>query len=72
MTKRGKRIGRPWKAPTKKRVQIGVIVRAEIKRRINNAAKQSGRTVSQETEMLIERGLLVDKTLAAVREGKIA
>ena len=57
-----KRIGRPLKAPakTEKRVQIGPLIRASIKRDIDAAAKLSGRTLSQETEFLIERGLLAD------------
>jgi hypothetical protein len=60
-----KRIGRPLKAPAKaeKRVQIGPLIRASIKRDIDAAAKLSGRTLSQEAEFLIERGLLAD-TLA--------
>jgi len=55
-----KRIGRPTKPPTGKRVQLGLIVRADIKRAIIKAAEQSGRTQSQEAELLIERAWAYD------------
>jgi len=58
---KAKRIGRPMKAPTEKRVQIGPLIRASIKKRIDEAAMLSGRTISQEAEFLIERGLIADE-----------
>ena len=63
------RIGRPPKTPPEKqvkRVQIGLFVRADIKRRIDAAAKATGRTLSQEAEQLIERGLMADQ-IAQIR-----
>src|SRR5262245_27075019 len=47
----------------KKRIQVSMILSAEIKTRIDNEAKRSGRTFSQTGEMLIERALAVDNVL---------
>ena len=59
-----KRIGRPTKAPVKgKRVSLGLKVTAEVKRHIDAAAKASGRTQSQEAEILIEKALAYDRML---------
>ncbi len=51
-----KRSGRPIKEARKgRRYQIGVIVTGEIKATIAQRAKASGRTISREVEMMIER-----------------
>jgi hypothetical protein len=68
MTKEAKRIGRPMKAPARgKRVSLGLKVTAEVKRHIDSAARASGRTQSQEAEILIERALQYDRMLGAMR-----
>jgi hypothetical protein len=52
----GKRLGRPLKAPTPgKRVALGLKVTAEIKQRIDEQARKSGRTQSQQAELMVER-----------------
>jgi hypothetical protein len=67
MTKEAKRIGRPLKPPMKgKRVSLGLKVTAEVKRHIDKAAQDSGRTQSQEAEALIERALTHDAMLKAM------
>jgi predicted transcriptional regulator len=57
--KEAKRIGRPMKkaARGEKRASLGLKVRIEVKKRIDEAAKASGRTQSQEAEALIEQAL---------------
>jgi predicted amidohydrolase YtcJ len=60
-----KRIGRPFKPPEAgARAVLGLRVRAELKRQIDEAAAQSGRTQSQEAEFLIEQGLIAAELLA--------
>jgi hypothetical protein len=55
---KAKRRGRPFKAPKPgKRAPLSLLVRAEIKKLVDERAKASGRTQSQEAEMLIERCL---------------
>jgi hypothetical protein len=62
------RRGRPFKQPKKgKRAPLSLLVRAEIKRLVDERAKASGRTQSQEAEMLIERCLTYDQTMEAMR-----
>jgi hypothetical protein len=62
-----KRIGRPFKVAKKKqRVSLGLKVRAEVKTMIDKAAKDSGRTQSQEAEALIERALAYDSAFKAM------
>ena len=54
------------KAPGKgERVSLGLKVTADIKRHIDAAARASGRTQSQEAEILIERALTYDDLLQA-------
>jgi hypothetical protein len=60
VTAKKKRKGRPPKSPTGKRVQLTTIVRADIKRRLDLAADKSGRTLSQELELLIERLMIYE------------
>src|SRR5262245_17049416 len=57
--------GRPVKKVPrgKKRIQVSMILSAEIKTRIDAEAKRSGRTFSQTGEMLVERALAVDDVL---------
>jgi hypothetical protein len=51
-----KRLGRPPKAPTPgKRVALGLKVTSEIKQRLDEEARKSGRTQSQQAELMIER-----------------
>jgi predicted transcriptional regulator len=51
-----KRLGRPPKPPTPgTRVALGLKVTPEIKRRLDQAARKSGRTQSQQAELMIER-----------------
>jgi hypothetical protein len=80
MAREAKRIGRPMKAPARgKRVSLGLKVTAEVKRHIDSAARASGRTQSQEAEVLIERALQYDRmlasmgtTLADIQRGNVA
>lgn len=66
MTK--KRIGRPFKpAKPRTRAPLGLIVRAEVKARIEAAAKRTGRTQSQEAEFLIERAIHYDEMLEVMK-----
>lgn len=60
--------GRPVKpAPRgKKRVQVSMILSAEIKTRVDQEAKRSGRTFSQAGEWLIERALSLDAVLKSM------
>lgn len=64
-----KRIGRPMKTAREgRRYQIGVIVTGKTKATIAKAAKESGRTISREVEILIERALQYDRTLASMNK----
>ena len=62
--------GRPVKKVLrgKKRIQVSMILSAEIKTRVDDVAKRNGRTFSQTGEMLVERALAVDDVL---RETKL-
>jgi hypothetical protein len=57
--------GRPTKPPPrgKKRIQVSMILSAETKKRLDQEAKVSGRTLSQVGEWLIDRALTLDDTL---------
>ena len=63
ITRRGR--GRPVKKVPRgqKRIQVSMILSAEIKTRIDDVAKRNGRTFSQTGEMLVERALAVDDVL---------
>ena len=68
MARGGKRIGRPTKAPEPgKRVSLGLKVRAEVKQHIDKAARDSGRTQSQEAELLIEKALWDEERLVTLK-----
>jgi hypothetical protein len=65
----GKRSGRSIKEPKPgKRAQITLLVRPEIKRTLVRSARANTRTLSQEGEMVIERCLVHDRTLAAMNK----
>jgi hypothetical protein len=62
--KRGGKTGRPIKPARKgQKYQIGVIVTGEVKTTIAKLAKESGRTISREVEIMIERLLQYEKVL---------
>jgi predicted HicB family RNase H-like nuclease len=51
-----KRLGRPTKPPTSgERTPLGLRVAPEIKRKLEAAAMESGRSLSQEAELRLER-----------------
>jgi hypothetical protein len=51
-----KRLGRPMKAPTPgERVPLGLRVTAEMKRTLEAAAIESGRSISAEAELRLEQ-----------------
>ena len=59
-----KRIGRPIKAPKPgERVQLGLRVTPEMKKRLEKAAIKNGRSISQEAELRLERSLDVSRHL---------
>ena len=61
-TKRG--VGRPIKKPKRgKRISLGLKVTADTKRRIDLAARASGRTQSQEAEHRIELSYALERAL---------
>ena len=51
-----KRLGRPMKPPTPgERTPLGLRVTAEVKQKLEEAAIQSGRSLSQEAELRLEQ-----------------
>ena len=59
-----KRIGRPTKTPKPgERVQLGLRVTPEMKKRLEKAAIKNGRSISQEAELRLERSLDVSRHL---------
>lgn len=52
--------------PERRRIQLGLIVSAETKALIEEEAQRSGRTQSQVAEMLIEKSLTYERTIAAM------
>jgi len=60
--------GGPRKSPARgvKRVQIGPIISADMKRRLDREADASGRTISQVVEWRLEHGYAIDDTLRAM------
>lgn len=67
--KEGKRrIGRPIKAAKKgQRSMLGVFVGPDIRAKVAAAAKVSGRTLSREVEILIERAVAYDAFMASMK-----
>jgi hypothetical protein len=66
MTTAAKRVVQP--AAKRERQQIGLIVTAEMKRLIDEMAKASGRTQSQVAELLMEKAVQYDRTIAAMNK----
>jgi len=67
MTNPAKRIGRPIKrAVGNERIALGLKVTAKTKRIIDQRARVSRRTQSQEAEYLIESALQFERTLKAM------
>ena len=67
MSTTGKRIGRPMKAPSPgKRTTLSLMVSPDLKQRVEEAARASGRTQSTEAEQLILQGLAVRDVLGVV------
>jgi hypothetical protein len=63
-----KRIGRPTKAPKPgERVTLGLRVTPEMKRRLEAAAIQNGRSLSQEAELRLSRSLEFARYLGLAR-----
>ena len=62
------RIGRPMRTPKKgeKRLQLGLKVRAEVKRLVDAEATRTGWAQSQVAETLIEKQIAHQETLAAL------
>lgn len=68
-----KRMGRPTKPPKEgERVQLGLRVTPEMKRRLEAAATKRGRSLSQEAELRLEGSLAADKHLMVSRAGEWA
>jgi hypothetical protein len=68
-----KRLGRPTKAPTPgKRVSLGLKVTAEIKQRIDEEACRTGRTQSQQAELMIERSFSEQAALGGPEMQRLA
>ena len=68
-SKPAKRIGRPTKPPVEgERVPLGLRVTAEAKRKLEEAAIKSGRSISQEAELRIERSFDEDR-IEDLRQG---
>lgn len=69
------RRGRPKKDGSEPadRVPLGFRVKPDMKRRIENAAKESGRSQSQEAELRLEKSFLLDDLIAAglIEQGKL-
>lgn len=65
----GNRIGRPTRVPrkTERRVQLGLKVRAEVKRLIDAEAKRTGWTQGATAEMLIEKQIAHQETLGVLK-----
>ncbi len=64
MTTKPRRMGRPLKEPEPgKRVSLGLKVTADIKRRIDGAAREKGRTQSQEAEFRLQQSFSEEDAL---------
>jgi hypothetical protein len=65
MSTSAKRIGRPVKAPARgKRAPLSLLVAPELKRKVEKATRDSGRTMAAEAEALIEQGMAAAELLA--------
>jgi len=63
-----KRTGRPSTIPRGSRIQLGVIVSANLKDRIQQRAESNGTSMSQETEHIILQGLAVVDMIESFRQ----
>ena len=64
-----KRMGRPMKPPTEgERVALGLRVTAEMKRKIEAAALESGRSISAEAELRLEQSFEREWILKAIKK----
>lgn len=69
MEKKRARMGRPTKPPSPgERVSLGLRVTADIKRKLDEAAEQSGRSQSQEAELRLERSFELEHFEASIAE----
>src|SRR5437867_3040690 len=67
--KEKKRMGRPVKPPEPgKRISLGLKVTPEIKDKIDRAARENGRTQSQEAELRLEQSFHAQRLLNQVLE----
>ena len=68
------RIGRPMKSPARgeKRISLGLKVTAEVKRRIDSAARATGRTQSQEAERRIEMSYTYERAIGELDSARAA
>lgn len=66
-----KRLGRPTKPATAgRRVSLGLRVTAEIKNKLDDAARASGRTQSHEAECRLERSFGHEEVLSAIAKAQ--
>jgi len=63
-----KRTGRPQTIPHGPRIQLGVIVSANLKDRIQKRAETNGTSMSQEAEHIILQGLAVVDLVESFRK----
>lgn len=63
-----KRTGRPRTIPSAPRVQLGIIVSANLKDRIQQRAESNGTSMSQEAEHVILQGLAVVDVIESFRK----
>ena len=63
-----KRTGRPPSIPHGPRIQLGVIVSANLKDRIQQRAESNGTSMSQEAEHIILQGLAVVDAIESFRQ----
>ena len=62
----GARHGRRQQGKSRERFSLGLVVTAEMKQLIDETAKATGRTQSQVAELLMERAVQYDRTIAAI------
>lgn|SRR5262245_1447634 len=65
-----RRIGRPTKPPARraKRIKLGLVVSAEIKRQLDKTAKDSGLSLSQEVERRVAESFRYETVLGPLNE----
>jgi hypothetical protein len=65
---RGRRPSAPEPEQRRERYSLGLIVTAEMKRLIDETARATGRTQSQVAELLMEKAVQYDRTIAAMNK----